>query len=39
MMTMTLITIMMTIVTTLNFDNAMLLKMKMIMTMTIKKIN
>lgn len=37
MMTMTLITIMMTIVTTLNFDNAMMLKMKMIMTMTIMK--
>ena len=35
MMTMTLITIMMTIVTTLNFDNAMLLKMKMIMTIMI----
>ena len=37
MMTMTLITIMMTIVTTFNLDNAMMLKMKMIMTMTIMK--
>jgi len=37
MMTMTFITIMITIVTTLNFDNAMMIKMKMIMTMTIMK--